>query len=339
VSDAPHNPSPRVAVIGAGVAGAAAARALHDRGLGVVALDKGRGPGGRTARRRDGALHFDHGAQYFTTRDPAFRAAVDRWIGAGAAARWDGRLVTLAPDGSASPLREEPRYVGAPGMNAIVRQELDGLDARFGVRAASLEHSGDGWLVHADDDEPLGPFDSLVLAVPAPQAAELLRKPARGLARRCEGVEIDPCWTAMVAFEDGGPDPGFDGAGTPGHPTLSWVARNASKPGRPPHDAWVVHASPAWSRANLERSRDDVLPPLVGALRDLLGRSTETIAHATAHRWRYAMASSPVGEPCLGDDDLGLVICGDWLLGPRVECAYLSGLAAADALAPAGAPA
>ncbi|MFW5681305.1 MAG: FAD-dependent oxidoreductase, partial [Pseudomonadota bacterium] len=50
--------------------------------------------------------------------------------------------------------------------------------------------------------------------------------------------------------------------------------------------------------------------------------------YATAHRWRYALAAEPVGEPCLYDRS-GLVACGDWCLGGRIEAAFLSGLAAA----------
>ena len=52
----------RIAIVGAGVAGLTGALALRDAGCEVVVFDKGRGPGGRTATRRAGALSFDHGA-------------------------------------------------------------------------------------------------------------------------------------------------------------------------------------------------------------------------------------------------------------------------------------
>ena len=81
-----------ILVIGGGMAGLAAARALHEGGARVIVIDKGRGPGGRMATRRvEVAGHqvsFDHGAQYFTARDPAFRAVVAGWEAAGVAARW-----------------------------------------------------------------------------------------------------------------------------------------------------------------------------------------------------------------------------------------------------------
>ena len=68
---------PRVAVIGAGMSGLTCASRLGERGFEVSVFDKGRGPGGRSSTRRvdlDGAeVGFDHGAQYFTVRDPAVR--------------------------------------------------------------------------------------------------------------------------------------------------------------------------------------------------------------------------------------------------------------------------
>ncbi|MDP3634933.1 FAD-dependent oxidoreductase [Phenylobacterium sp.] len=79
----------RVAVIGAGLAGLACATALRRAGHAVTVLDKGRGPGGRMSARRVetplGQVTFDHGAQYFTARDPGFQAQVRAWAWPGSA--------------------------------------------------------------------------------------------------------------------------------------------------------------------------------------------------------------------------------------------------------------
>ena len=48
----------------------------------------------------------------------------------------------------------------------------------------------------------------------------------------------------------------------------------------------------------------------------------------SAHRWRYGLVRTPAGAPCLRDESLGLVACGDWCLGPAVEHALASGRAA-----------
>ena len=59
-------PRLRIVVVGAGMTGLTAARALSGQGHDVVVIDKARGPGGRMSTRRDNDLRFDHGAQYFT---------------------------------------------------------------------------------------------------------------------------------------------------------------------------------------------------------------------------------------------------------------------------------
>ena len=50
---------------------------------------------------------------------------------------------------------------------------------------------------------------------------------------------------------------------------------------------------------------------------------------AVSHRWRYAL-SAGTGDGALWNRDIRLGVCGDWLLGPRVECAWLSGRMLAD---------
>ena len=70
----------RTTIIGAGVSGLVAGRRLVDAGATVIIVDKGRSVGGRLATRRIGGATFDHGAQFFTVRTPAFQAQVDDWV-------------------------------------------------------------------------------------------------------------------------------------------------------------------------------------------------------------------------------------------------------------------
>ena len=66
-------------MIGAGLAGLAAARSLADAGVTVTVFEKSRGVGGRTATRREGLWAFDHGAQYATFRDARLAPWVQSW--------------------------------------------------------------------------------------------------------------------------------------------------------------------------------------------------------------------------------------------------------------------
>ncbi|GIV60954.1 MAG: FAD-dependent oxidoreductase [Rhodothermaceae bacterium] len=322
--DAPVHPA--VAVIGAGLSGLTAASTLHRAGLPVRIFDKGRGPGGRMSRRRQDGFHFDHGAQYFTARDPAFREAVEAWRAEGIVAAWPLRL-GVARHGhlTAKPSREA-RYVGVPGMNAVARHLARGLRVDYGVRIEAVEPFAGGWHLRAEDGTAYGRFDVVLISAPPPQAVPLLAA-APDLAAAAARLTMAPCWAVMVAFDAALPVP-FDGLFVEESP-LTWVARNSSKPGRPPGETWVLHAGPDWSATHLAADPAQVVAPVLDAFFAAVGMAPVPPVLAVAHRWRYALPVGKAEAPCLWDPAIGLGACGDAYRGGRVEGAYLSGRALA----------
>jgi photolyase PhrII len=311
---------PRVAVIGAGIAGLSCARTLADHAYDVAVFDKGRSPGGRMATRRADGFEFDHGAQYFTARDACFRRHVESWRQDGLAGPWPDHGVGASGD---------QRFVGTPAMNAIAKHLAAELGVACGVRVGAVERHAAGWQLADADGTELGTWDAVVVATPAPQAVPLLAA-APALAERAAQAAIDPCWAVLVGLAAPA-DADFTIA-RPENGPLAWIARNSSKPGRSGGEAWVLHARHDWSAAHLEDAPEEVARRLLGTFARLLERSTLPVAHLSAHRWRYALASQPIGEPCLFDGALGIGACGDWCLAGRVEAAFLSGRALAGRL-------
>ncbi len=313
----------RVIIIGAGMAGLSCAAALGSIGYAVTLIDKARGPGGRMSTRRMetplGETAFDHGAQYFTARDPGFRQQVADWAAAGAAAPW--------------PAAGADAWVGTPGMNAVIKAQAAVQDLRWNVRAEQIVRQGDGWMVQTDGGA-LGPFDALVLAVPAEQAGPFLARHDSDMAGIAIGARSLPCWTAMYTFAEPLPA-GRDILRDCG--SIGWAARNSAKPGRSGPEAWVVQGSPEWSEANLECEASDIAARLLADLAKALAADLPEPVTANAHRWRYAQ-SAALGRGALWNSALGLGVCGDWLLAPRVECAWLSGQQLARNMAEAAAP-
>ena len=186
---------PRVAVVGAGISGLTAASHLARGGCAVTVYETGRGPGGRTSTRRagpDGAgWQFDHGAQYFAAKDPAFRDIVEDWRAEGLVAEWTGVFGTLdATTGTF--VREDvsetkERWVGTPSMNAVAK----GLARRPGIslvtsrRVTSFEGGpgvGDGtWTVVHRSSAPTATTDDPG-AKTEPVPAEPPRRDARFVA-------------------------------------------------------------------------------------------------------------------------------------------------------------
>lgn len=317
---------PRVAVIGGGPAGALCARTLADHQIPVVVFDKGRGPGGRTSTRFADDARFDHGAQYFTARDRHLARRIRSWVDAGVLARWNGPFGELSVEGVAMHSGEgDLRHVGVPGMYRLVEfllDDVDLLDVRFSARVTGIRRSDDAFDVVLADGTTHR-FDQVIVAVPAPQAVALLDlTPA--LRARMAAVEIAPCWAVMARFADAIDVPWA--AVRVQDARVAWIARDQTKPGRPPGEQWVIHATPGWSRAHLEDERPAVSEALLAAVRELV-RIDQEPTRVLAHRWRHALVEKPVGEPCLFADGVG--VCGDGLLGGRVESALVSGAAMA----------
>ncbi|MFN3835544.1 MAG: NAD(P)/FAD-dependent oxidoreductase [Glycocaulis sp.] len=327
-----------VAIIGAGLAGAACARALRAAGRDVVLFDKGRGPGGRLSTRRaqtpSGEAAIDHGAQFLTARAGAFQALMEEARAAGAAAPWEARLVSIDRAGNVEPLREETRWVGTPGMNAIVKTALAGLDVRFGARAVRLKGGPGAWQAVFENGSAEGPFAAVAITIPPEQMIDLLARTdgdfSDQIAQAREAV-IGPCQAVMLQC-DPRFDPGFDAAKLYGG-GVTWMARSLSRPGREGADSWVLHASTNWSRAHLEDSPEAVIRALTEEVHVRFGMPLPVWAEA--HRWRYALSETAPGTPFALDETGSVGCAGDWRLGGRAELAWDSGLALGEAIAAA----
>ncbi|UCF20390.1 MAG: FAD-dependent oxidoreductase [Gemmatimonadota bacterium] len=317
----------RVAVVGAGMAGITCTRSLVRAGRSVTLIDKARGPGGRMSTRRTEHGAIDHGAQYFTARNPRFREEVNAWIADGVVQEWHGPLATIGSDGLMMIRGDNRRFVGVPRMSALTRHLSASCKTLFNWRVARIERHGTDWWLHEERGARLGPFDLVVVAVPAPQAIPLLQG-APSLAMRARSAVLAGCYAVMLVYDERLPLP-FDGAFVNRGP-LSWIARNSSKPGREGAETWVLHASPDWSEAHIEEPPDQVIPMLLAAFAEAVNAKLPQPLLAVAHRWRHALPINLLEEPCLFDPELAIGACGDWCGGPRVEGAYLSGAALAD---------
>ncbi|HJU41443.1 MAG TPA: FAD-dependent oxidoreductase [Vicinamibacterales bacterium] len=316
----------KIGVVGAGIAGLSAARALSDRGHQVRILEASPTAGGRVATRSFPAVELprplagsllavDTGAQYFTVRDDRFSAVVAEWLRDRVVTKWTGRIVSFDAEGWEDLEQETDRYVGTPGMAAVAAAMADGLDIVYSQPVESLQAL-------------LESHDHIVVSIPAPQAVALVAHLPE-LAGKVAEVVMKPNWTVMAAFEER-VAARFDAAFVSGSP-LGWIARNTSKPKRDwKIDAWVLQATTSWSDAHIDDRSDDVGAFLMEAFEDLVRAGLPRAFHAAVHRWRYATADPPLAIGAIHDADARITLCGDWCKGSRIEDAFLSGQEAAD---------
>jgi predicted NAD/FAD-dependent oxidoreductase len=316
-----------IAIIGAGLSGVTAGGILSKNGHRVRIFEKSRGFGGRMATRRYKDYEFDHGAQFFTVRNPHFEEVVQDCVLAGAAKTWGGRIVTLDTQGNVTESSEKIRYVGTPYMSSLVRHLGEALPIEFGSQTQSLRKDVNGWKMGAANTEISGRFDVVILAIPPAQASVILGPEYVRFPQLSE-IQMLPCWAVMVAF-DQRLELSYDAAFV-NESKLSWISRNSSKPQRDRHESWVLHGSPEWSLVHIEESPEEIKQQLLKEFLQVTGHSYLDAHWIKAHRWRYAQADRPLQTGFLWNSELGIGICGDWCHGSRVEGAFLSGKAIAE---------
>ena len=320
-------------IVGAGLAGLLAAQSLQDAGIQVTVVDKGRGVGGRLATRRltdnqgNTIGRFDHGAQYFTARDPRFQALVQEWLATGVLEVWtEGFNTPAGPKADGM-----PRYRGREGMTSLPKHLALDLNVQTNVQINAIWPADAGWRATTAAGDSFF-ADAILLTPPAEQTLALLDAGAVPLSEAARKalttIQFDPCFAALVTLDGPSTIPPPGGL-WPNDGVISWIADNQQK-GISGAATVTIHASPAFTRQHYDDDRELVGQKLIDAAQAWLGANAVS---CQVHRWRYSIPTVIHPEPylVLNESPMALV-AGDAFAGPRVEGAALSGLAAADRL-------
>ena len=275
--------------------------------------------------RRAAPYAFDHGAQYFTAETQAFQDFIGEMRSIGLVEFWPGE-VELVNDAKVS---TRPKYIAAPGMNAICKHLAKDLTIQSKTHADTIKRRLDGWVIEDKSGQSHGPFDWVISSAPSVQTAalfpdEFAHHPS--LAK----VRMSGCFSLMLGFET--PLEIAWSALKSGRPPIGWMAVNSDKPERPNSYAVLIQSANEWAEAHLETDPDQVTRMLLDEASKLAGVDLTVASHKTLHRWRYAATSQPARVPFLIDEGLALAACGDWCLGSKVEAAFSSANALADEL-------
>ena len=316
-----------VVVVGAGICGLLAAKTLSASGYRVIVFDKGRGVGGRLATRRIDEAVFDHGAQYFTARDPGFRSIVQGWL--------ENKIVRPWATGfalSEGKFKEdgEQRYCGVAGMTGIAKHLAVGLDVRLQARVDRLSVNDGGWKISTESGEAVT-SKALLLTPPVPQSLQLLSAGSIALPdpirAELEQVAYAPCLALLVQLSGPSAIPEPGGLWFPGEP-ISWIADNQRKGiSRGAGASLTIHAGPKYSLKNWSTPEAEVTKVMLEAAAPWIG---SVPLSTQLHRWRYSIPTRLHPKRFVSlEEPAPLVLAGDAFGGPRIEGAALSGLAAA----------
>lgn len=319
----------RVAVVGAGVSGLAAARELAEGGAEVVVFEASERVGGRLASWRvEPGLVFDVGATLLAPLGDGFSEMLERLpegqrperIGRSIAPHDGLRVLPLDPLRNAA-----PRFAFPAGNQSLAEWMARGVEVRRQAPVEWLDRAGAAVLVRGE------PFDACVLAVPGPIAGDLLatlgerRSLGRDSYRRCLSIALgypmdapDLPWFALI-------DPNQR------HP-LGWLSLESRKVRDRAPTGWAALVAQLSARASLDWWDSDdetVVQRAAVFVGRLFGRGWEAPEVAKVFRWRHSQPELAAPSEAAHRPESRVVVAGDAFGKGRVEYAWEAGRKAA----------
>lgn len=312
-----------ILIIGGGMAGLLAARALQTDGREVLVLDKGRGFGGRMAGRSFAGATFEHGAHFLEARTPRFIAQVEAWCRAGVAEKW------YQPMGE----EEDPpfRFRAKPSMTALARFLATGSEVLRDHKVESLDLEGNRWSARLEKGGRVLAAAALVTC-PVPQSLALLDQGGFALPTAARAalasITYERCLTVMAAL-DGPSRLSSPGLLAPGSGPIDRLCDHRIQ-GASSRSAVTIQAGHQFSLENWERPRQEVAAEILEAAGPWLG---SPVTEFQIHGWKFCRPLDCLEAPCVqGHDSPPLVFAGDAFGGFDLESAAHSGWAAAASL-------
>ncbi|WLR51182.1 FAD-dependent oxidoreductase [Bacillus tianshenii] len=317
-----------VVIVGAGLAGIMAAKTLRQKGFQhVTMIDKSKSVGGRLATRRIENGKADHGAQFFTVRTETLQTSVDEWIENGWIREWFGS--------------RHKRYMGIGGMNTFAKNLAMELDGKLNKKVVKVDQLNKGYQIHTEDGEIID-AGAVIMTPPAPQVEQLIDSGnleiSQELRKKLSQITFHPCFVGLFHLQQSSDLPSI-GHEQKGLPVEIERIVDHEKKGISAIPTISVYMKGNWSMEHFEESDEAVLEQIKALVKGYV--SIEHIQSEQLKRWRYAETAQPLHQPYL---DMGLdapfLVAGDAFLHEddeagrtRFESAFLSGIAAAEALA------
>lgn len=324
--------SPRIAVIGAGLAGLTCASALQGMAK-VDVFEAEPHVGGRVSRRHFGDYPHYIGDQYLTVTNPLFLNLINAWKKSGLIRPYEGWVVEL-DQGQINNLNDQTsRFTGSPSMNSICERLAESCNLHTSCTITEIEkqaQAGGKWRIFDSRGGYQGLFDVVVIATAANQVASLT-KDVHWIRQLSKQIDMTVCWGAVLEFEQSLGLP-FDTAFVLNSP-LSLITRYKNQQADEvdnEHECWAVYCSPEWSLENAAIFRGRAVHLILQAFYKALDIPGVKPVASNVHCWKHALPINPINKDCVFDDESALGACGDWCTAPRIEGAVLSGFSMAD---------
>ena len=302
--------SKKVIIIGSGIAGISSSLKLKSYGINSIILDKGNFIGGRISTREvkigSSSSYFFHGAQFFTAKTDEFKKIISTGV--------NGKYIKEF--GNFDP----KRYRGNKTMREFLLSLSKELHIQQKVKIIGIKTDNNIIKVLDNKIKEWISYDGVISTLPAPQNCELLNQ-FPSLQKTLNTGSYHACIALMFTFDEipSGLNTYYDFYKKPG--ILSWMASGSNL------NVWTAHTNEKFSDLNYHKDKNFLKEKIMSSIKQFFFSSK--IKFHSLHVWRYAK----VAKKCLGpqiDPKYPVAIAGDFLEGPNVEAAFISGNKAAN---------
>ena len=306
----------------------------------MLVIDKARNPGGRLSTRDHPLFSFDHGAQFFTTRDSEFGKVVQQGL-----QNTEITAFTHPEKGTV--------YIGNPVFRAFISRLTKNFNLTQNALVEKIEKQTDKgvdqWRISVKNNKPIF-ANNIILTTPAPQTYSLIPDFLTELRVTSINAKYHPCIATLAGIEIS------ELSSTDlnkyllklnpillvkGNIEWSIAKWSRSKDNDTIYLSVIIHANQAFSSKHLEEDVNELAHQLWQEWKSHVHKSAtpdmsylpKHVSYLKGHKWRYAkVAKIPDKSHIRTDQKHKFALAGDWLVGPRIESAWISGRDAANSL-------
>ena len=312
-----------IAVIGAGLAGITIASEINGK-FNVEVFEKSSEVGGRMSTRKETPFIFDHGAQFFKVKTSDFKNFLSELFIQKIIRPWRFKLAYFKGKHlSEIKLIEDAHnfFVGVPNMDSIIKYLSKSCNVILNTKIEKIKRESNKWNVYDQNKRCYGPYDWVILSLPAEQCKELITENTTFYCS-VENIKMQGCFSLMVGMGES-LNLEFDAALIE-EEDIAWFSVNNSKPCRINNHCLLINSSYEYASRNMNTSKDKVLKHLLNISSRLINRDLSKSKMIKVHQWKYVEAKCYPKENYFIDYKNKVAVCGDWLINSRVEGAFLS---------------
>ena len=312
-----------VAVIGAGITGITLANLLQKK-VNLTVFEKSRGVGGRMATRRAEPYQFNHGAQYFKIENKEFKNFLQPLIQNKIIKHLEANHIDILNKEVIKRTKTYNKiyYTPVSKMNSVVKYLINNnFFIKLLCKIDKTIKENDKWFIIDSDKSSYGPYDWLFITIPPNQALEILYNNFKFIDI-IKKIKMRSCYSLMLGF-DKIKEFDFDTALFLDE-DVKWLSIRKKIIENKKYYNLLINSSYNFAEQNINYNKNKISDYLIKQVSDILKCELNNYKHKALHFWKYAMSEKNNNLGSLLDENLKVIVCGDWCMNGKIEGGFLS---------------